>query len=233
MARSSVSLASRSASCQRAASRHDVALLAIDVHCVGPRQRELRDARNVCASRGRCNRPRWKLELDLVHPLWSGAPRMMLSMSRVVPTRAAIATMLPAVATGTGSSVCASITARYSSATDDSAASTERPSRFQHRGRALAGVEGVAHGEDRAREHARARPICLAQIGVATRERDAVRLSHRRRDDQPNGKVEIAHHRANQRRLLDILLSEHRNVRLHDVEQLRHHGEDAGEVSGS
>src|SRR4051812_27928925 len=52
-------------------------------------------------------------------------------------------------------------------------------------------------------------------------------------EDELDGQVEVLDQAIDDRALLCIFLSEYSDLRLHDVEQLRHHRSDAVEVTGA
>src|SRR5207302_8959072 len=71
------------------------------------------------------------------------------------------------------------------------------------------------------------------QIGVARRQRESVQLAHRRGDIDLEREVQVVDHAADEHRLLEVLAAEHGDVGLHQVKQLGHHGQHAGEVAGT
>ena len=74
--------------------------------------------------------------------------------------------------------------------------------------------------------------LVLAQVRVAAREREPIRLTNRRRDNNRQGKIEVAHHRLNQRCLLEVLSAEDCDVGLHDVKQLCDNCKNSVEMAG-
>src|SRR5205823_516158 len=66
--------------------------------------------------------------------------------------------------------------------------------------------------------------LAIAQVGIARRHGQAVRLAHRLAEDEAHRHVEVAHHALDDRALLRVLAPEDGEVRLHDVEQLEHDG---------
>src|SRR6266545_401417 len=71
-----------------------------------------------------------------------------------------------------------------------------------------------------------------AQVGVARRQRQPVQLTHRRGHVDGECEIEVLDQPLHEHRLLKILAAEHRNVRLHDVEQLGDDREHPREVAG-
>ncbi len=70
------------------------------------------------------------------------------------------------------------------------------------------------------------------QVAVARTEREAVLGAHRRRADDLDRQVQVVDHAPDHRELLEILLAEDRDVRLHQAQQLDDHGRDALEMPG-
>ena len=152
------------------------------LHGSRPRKRECSHARDVRPALGRRDAPLGKIELRRGHPPVSAAPRMTLSMRRVVPTRAAIDDDAARRRDGRGLERiridhCEVLHLHRIFGRDHRVAEL-----LERRRGTLAGVEGVAHGKDRPREHTRALAVGWAQVRVATRQRDAVGLAYRRRD---------------------------------------------------
>ena len=87
-------------------------------------------------------------------------------------------------------------------------------------------------GEQRARQRQRMPPIVRAEVDVAARQRQPVRLAHRLDADDLRAQIEVLGHQPDQRQLLVVLLAEVRAVGTHHVQELGHDGEDAGEVPG-
>ena len=58
-------------------------------------------------------------------------------------------------------------------------------------------------------------PLGLAQVGVPRRHRKSVGLAHDRCDVEARGQIEVADHRADQRRLLGILPAQDQRVGAH------------------
>ena len=202
--------------------------------CVGPRERELRDARDVRPALGRRDPPRRELDLGAGHAARSGAPRMTLSMSRVVPMRAAIAMMLPVVAIGVRLE-------RLGVDHREILEAHRRLGRDRPRFRALRARWSTSRRRRRRRASRRSRARARARASRSGVLRYALRLESATPSlsrtvgatIDANRKIEIAHHRANDRCLLNVLLPEDRDIGLHDVEELRDHGEHAREMSGA
>ncbi len=68
-------------------------------------------------------------------------------------------------------------------------------------------------------------------MDVAARQGQAVGLAHGRADLDAHRQVEVAHQRADDERLLGVLLAEERHVGPDHVQQLGHDGRDAVEVA--
>src|SRR3954454_15211086 len=80
-------------------------------------------------------------------------------------------------------------------------------------------------------EDSRLGPLPFAEPYVPAAQRQAVRLPHGRHDADLEREVEVAHHPAEHRDLLRVLLAEVGAVRLDDIEQLRDDRADAREVA--
>jgi hypothetical protein len=70
------------------------------------------------------------------------------------------------------------------------------------------------------------------QISIARAHREAIGLARRGRADDLDRHAQIDRGAPDDQELLVVLLAEHRDVRLHDVEQLRDDRSDAHEVTG-
>jgi hypothetical protein len=81
----------------------------------------------------------------------------------------------------------------------------------------------LQRGVDRRRQ----RPLRRRQVLIAGAHREPVGIAYRGRADDFHRHAQVRDHAADDGQLLKVLLAEHRDVRLHDVEQLRHHGADA------
>src|SRR5207244_10499142 len=84
---------------------------------------------------------------------------------------------------------------------------------------------------ERAREGERGLALRGRETGVSRRERQSGRVAHGREDADLELEVEIAHHPADDRRLLRVLLTEVGPVRASDVEQLQADRRDGAEVA--
>ena len=85
-------------------------------------------------------------------------------------------------------------------------------------------------GTEGATQRQRLSPLGHRQVSVAAAQRQPVGLTHGRAHGDLDRQVEVPDHPADQRHLLDVLLPEHRDIRLHQVEELGHHRQHAGEV---
>ena len=93
-------------------------------------------------------------------------------------------------------------------------------------GLALRRPQGAAQAEG-------ALALGRGEVRVAGGEGEAVRVAHGGTDLDPHGDVEVTHQPADDERLLGVLLPEVGDVGGGHVEQLGHHGRDAGEVLGA
>ncbi len=85
-------------------------------------------------------------------------------------------------------------------------------------------------GGQRRRDHQRRLSLLGGEVRVAGGQRQAVGFPHGRDALDPGVQVQLPHHPPDQDELLIVLLTEERQVRPHDVEQLQHHREHAVEV---
>ena len=84
---------------------------------------------------------------------------------------------------------------------------------------------------ERAVQPRRFLPLGWREIAVARREREAVLCAHGLGRDDADGQIELLHHAAHDLELLPVLLPEHRDVRLDQVEELQDDGTYAMEES--
>ena len=68
---------------------------------------------------------------------------------------------------------------------------------------------------------------------VTRAEREPIGFPYGRHGNDLNGQVQIGHHAPDGRELLRVLFPEIGAIRLHDVEQLEHHGRHSAEVAGA
>ena len=159
-------------------------------------------------------------------------PRMMLSISRVRPSRAASATTVSAPTVSTGASVRrlhdGDVLHLHRGLGREHAAHGAQ----QHRRAPLARPERLVRGAERGAQHHRPPPVVGVEIGVPAAEREPVGLPHRRHDDDLQPPVQVAHHLPHQRRLLDVLPPEARHVGLDQMKELRDDRQHAFEVAG-
>ena len=92
--------------------------------------------------------------------------------------------------------------------------------RIEADGAPLARLVSPVNGAQRSRERERSLARRRIEVAVAARHRETIGLADRRGHDDFDWNVEVSYHRADERRLLNVFLAEHRNMWLHDVEQL-------------
>ena len=157
--------------------------------------------------------------------------RWILSISRVPPIRAAMATMvLPsAVEIGRG------LPARRWQCTPPALRARRRAPGASalpaSRSRRSPFAKAAVGREQRAAEGQGLATFVRTQVGIPAAQRESVGLSNRRHGDKLDGPVEIPHHSPDQRQLLDVFLPEAGQVRLHQMKQLGHHGENTGKMT--
>src|SRR5438105_2195579 len=95
----------------------------------------------------------------------------------------------------------------------------------------FAGREQAPRFLESSLERWRLRTLLRVQILIARTAGQAVRLAHRRRADDLDRKIQVAHHPPNDGELLKILLTENRGIWRKQMEQLRHDRADAAEMS--
>ncbi len=71
------------------------------------------------------------------------------------------------------------------------------------------------------------------QVAIARTHCQAIGFTHRWQAFDTDVHIQIAYHLADQHQLLEILLPKHCHIRLHQIEQLAHHGGNAGEMTGA
>ena len=91
---------------------------------------------------------------------------------------------------------------------------------------------GMGAGQQRRRQQTGQFALRRIEIAVARRHRQAVQFAHDRHADDPGIDVEVGDHLPHQHQLLIVLLSEENSVRVHNLQQLEHHGQHAGEMGG-
>ncbi len=96
-----------------------------------------------------------------------------------------------------------------------------------------AGRVALLHQAQRARERDRVQPLFGREVGVARRQRQAVRLAHDRTADHLGGEIEIARHAADDGELLEVLLAEEGQLRARQGEELGDHRAHAAEMAGA
>ena len=85
---------------------------------------------------------------------------------------------------------------------------------------------------ERAIQHRGGLAFVRVQIDVSRGKRQPIRLAHRRANHDFRIHIQVARHLRDEPRLLRILASEVRIVRLHNLQQLHDHCRDAAEVAG-
>ena len=99
-------------------------------------------------------------------------------------------------------------------------------------GNLAAALDRARRLAERARQHAGGAALLVREIGVARREGEAVRVPLRRHPDDLDREAEFPRHLPDDEELLVILLAEYGHVRLHLLEQARHHRRHAVEMAG-
>src|SRR5690606_25325634 len=94
----------------------------------------------------------------------------------------------------------------------------------------IAALEDVrSNAADGAMDERRYTALLAAEIAVAARHGEAIRLAHGGRADDRQRHREIAHDLADHSELLEILLTEYRNIRRDLLEELGADGRDTAE----
>ena len=100
--------------------------------------------------------------------------------------------------------------------------------RVEHRGRAATG--GIHSGQQSRGQRAGLLALLGVQVAVTRRHRQPVGLPHGGHADNARIEIEVVGHLADQHELLVVLLAEEGLIRAHDLQQLQHHREHAGEM---
>ena len=158
-----------------------------------------------------------------------GSAKVVLSIRRTSPTRAASASSASSSSCSSGSSVVG-VHERQVLGLDGEAGHRGAGRREQRLGGALTARGELARGLQRARQRQRARALLGAQQRVAAGHRQPVGLAHRRQRLDPHGQVQVGHQAADHDELLGVLLAEEGDVGERHAEQLGDDGRDAAEV---
>src|SRR5690242_10512607 len=102
--------------------------------------------------------------------------------------------------------------------------------RLECAGSALPALKCITQSEQRLREFESELPILWREISVTAGHRHSVGVAHDRRHQNAKREIQVANHRLYGCNLLQILLSEDRNIGHHDVKELRHHRQHSLEV---
>ena len=94
------------------------------------------------------------------------------------------------------------------------------------------GRRGVHPGQQRRRERRGQFALHRIQVAVARRHRQPIRFPHGGHPDHVDTNVEVGHHLPDHRQLLIVLLAEEDPVGAHDLQQLEHDRQHAGEMGG-
>ena len=152
----------------------------------------------------------------------------MLSISRVVPARAAATSR---AGPGPGRPERARVDQRHVVDGQGGLGAQHVPGGGEHRVRSP-GRRGLP-GQQRPRQRERHRPVGRGQVAVPARGGQPVGVAHGRHRLDHHVQVQVGDHPADQGELLRVLLAEHRDGRAGQVQQLEHHGQHAAEEPGA